>query len=612
MDIDNFLNQHEQKDLLRFLTCGSVDDGKSTLIGRLLYDSKLIFDDQLIALRKDSDKNGTTGTGEIDYALLLDGLKAEREQGITIDVAYRYFSTPKRKFIIADTPGHEQYTRNMATGASTANLAIILIDARYGVVTQTKRHAFIISLLGIKHLVVAVNKMDIVGYDQDVFNSIRKEFTQFTSQLQIPDITFIPLSALKGENVVAKSPRMPWYDGVSLLEFLETVNISNDNNLDDFRFPVQYVIRPHLDFRGFAGSVYSGVVKVGDRVRALPSQKESAIKNIVTADGDLKQAFPPQTVTLELEDEIDISSGDMIVHADNVPRTSNVFESELIWMTEEPLQKGLTYLLRHAGRNVKARVDDVIYNIDVNTLEKRSSETLKLNEIGRVAVTTTKPLYFDAYSKNRGTGSFILIHPITNTTVGAGMILERSSYDSKDSEAESGDTAVRHELSWEKGLVDVRERETRNRHKGRAVVVTGVNAESARELAKRLEQHLFRHGINSYYLSLSRLNSTVEPYIDNRHLNRDEQICRLGELSHILTEAGIIFVTALSEVNDHDLKRLKSSASGNGIAVVNLGDSAFKEIVPDINLNAESALEANLSQTLSFLSAKNIIPEDCI
>lgn len=424
MNINAFLDQHEKKDLLRFLTCGSVDDGKSTLIGRLLYDSKLIFDDQLSALRKDSEKNGTTGHGEIDYALLLDGLKAEREQGITIDVAYRYFATPKRKFIIADTPGHEQYTRNMATGASTAGLAIILIDARYGVVTQTKRHAFIISLLGIRHLVVAVNKMDLVGYDEAVFNRIRDEFAAFTERLQIPDVVFIPLSALKGDNVVDKSSRMPWYSGDPLLAVLETVDIANDNNFTDFRFPVQTVIRPNLDFRGFAGSVASGVVAVGDRIRVLPSQKETTVKAIVTADGNLERAFAPQAVTLELNEEIDISSGDMIVHPHNPPKSSRQVEAVVVWMAEAPLQEGLTCLLRHAGRNVKARIESVLYSMDVNTLEKRLSPGLGLNEIGRVAIATTKPLHFDPYSRNHATGSFILIHPITNTTVAAGMITD--------------------------------------------------------------------------------------------------------------------------------------------------------------------------------------------
>lgn len=447
MNIDAFLNAHEKKDLLRFLTCGSVDDGKSTLIGRLLADSKMIFDDQLSALHKDSEKCGTTGKGQIDYALLLDGLKAEREQGITIDVAYRYFATPKRKFIIADTPGHEQYTRNMATGASTANLAIILIDARYGVVTQTRRHAFIISLLGIRHLVVAVNKMDLANYDEQVFNRIREEFSAFVAPLQIPDVQFIPLSALQGDNVVDRSTQMPWYTGAPLLSVLETVDIAEDKNLSDFRFPVQYVIRPHLNFRGFAGTVASGVIKTGDRIRVLPSGKETSVKSIVTADGLLDQAFASQAITLELNEEIDVSSGDMIVHPHNPPKSAHHFEAMVVWMTEDLLKEGMTYLLRHGGHTVKARVDTVVYSVDVNTLEKKSVRSLGLNEIARLSINTLQPLHFDPYSKNRATGSFILIHPIHNTTVAAGMIVEGLSTSSGAENGTSVSSTLRNELA---------------------------------------------------------------------------------------------------------------------------------------------------------------------
>ncbi|MDR2850331.1 MAG: sulfate adenylyltransferase subunit CysN [Verrucomicrobiota bacterium] len=423
-DIASYLNDHEHKNLLRFITCGSVDDGKSTLIGRLLFDSKLIYDDQLSSLQDVSAKSGTTGAGEIDYALLLDGLKAEREQGITIDVAYRYFSTPQRKFIIADTPGHEQYTRNMATGASTANLAIILIDARYGVVTQTRRHAFIASLLGIRHLLVAVNKMDIGGYQEATFLGIRDAFAAFASDLDIPDIRFVPISALKGTNVVAPSPALtPWYTGPSLLTLLETVDVSQDINQTDFRFPVQVVIRPHLNFRGFAGTVASGAVKPGDRIRVLPSGKTSRVKRIVTADGDLPEAFAPQAVTLELEDEIDISSGDMIVHDGNPPRVADLFEATVIWMSETPLRPGAQVLARHAGRFVKARIESLIYAVDVNTMERKPAAELPLNGIGRVVVSTTLPLYLDPYAVNHATGSLIFVEPISNVTSGAAMVV---------------------------------------------------------------------------------------------------------------------------------------------------------------------------------------------
>ena len=618
MDIDKFLNQHEKKDLLRFLTCGSVDDGKSTLIGRLLFDSKLIYEDQLSALRRDSEKNGTTGAGEIDYALLLDGLKAEREQGITIDVAYRYFSTPKRKFIIADTPGHEQYTRNMATGASTANLAIILIDTRYGVVTQTKRHAFIISLLGIKHLVVAINKMDLVDYSQEVFNNIRQSFAEFVEHLDIPDVQYIPISALKGENVVEKSTAMPWYQGDSLLEFLETVNVASDRNFTDFRFPVQYVSRPHLDFRGFAGTVASGVVKVGDKIKVLPSLKLSKVKNIVTADGNLQEAFPPQAVTIELEDEIDISSGDMLVHINNQPKVSQHFEAVVIWMTDSQLKPGSNYLIRHAGRNVKSRVDTIIYNIDVNTLQKNKTESLTLNEIGRVVVSTTKPLYFDAYSKNHETGSFVLIDPITNATAGAGMIIEGVSFDSKqddgvkDTETRLKDHVERREFYWETGLVENKERILRNRHRGKTIVVTGSSNNAVQELATKLEQRLFRLNMNSYYLGISSINNGLDADIQNNLIERDERVRRLGELSRILTDAGLIFITALTDAGDYELNRLKVLNSPNELLIINVDESNFKTVAVDVNLASADNLESNLQSIIKLLSAKNIIPEYCI
>ena len=347
LSIEEYLDQDEKKDLLRLLTAGSVDDGKSTLIGRLLFDSKKLYEDQLSALERDSKRVGNAGAGQIDYALLCDGLKAEREQGITIDVAYRYFSTNKRKFIIADCPGHEQYTRNMITGGSTANLAIILVDARTGVITQTRRHTFLCSLLGIKHLVLAVNKMDLVDFDEKVFNNIVSDFEQFIHTFNIPDVRCIPLSALEGDNVVSHSERTPWYDGPALLEFLETVHLGNDHNLNDFRYPVQYVLRPDLDFRGFSGKIASGIVRKGDEVMALPSGKRSHVKRIVTYDGDLDYAFPPQCVTLQLEDEIDISRGEMIVHPDNVPHVGRHFEAMLVWMDEQPMDVNKSFYLKH-------------------------------------------------------------------------------------------------------------------------------------------------------------------------------------------------------------------------------------------------------------------------
>ncbi len=425
IDIKSFLDQDEKKDLLRLLTAGSVDDGKSTLIGRLLFDSKKLYEDQLDALERDSKREGNAGAGKIDYALLLDGLKAEREEGITIDVAYRYFSTNKRKFIIADTPGHEQYTRNMITGGSTANLAILLVDARTGVITQTCRHTFIVSLLGIKHLVLAVNKMDLVGFDQRVFDKISDDFKKFAGHLNIPDITCIPLSALNGDNVVELSDKTPWYKGKSLLDFLETVEIANDNNFDDFRFPVQYVLRPNLDFRGFCGTIASGIIRKGDEIVTLPSGKHSKIKSIVTYDGELDYAFPPQAVTLTLEDEIDISRGEMIVKPDNLPCVGRNFSAMMVWMDEEAMDPEKQFFIKQTTNLSRIKIENIEYKIDVNTFEKSKVDHFSLNEIGKVDITSSKPLFFDPYERNKHTGAFILIDPITNNTSGVGMIIEK-------------------------------------------------------------------------------------------------------------------------------------------------------------------------------------------
>lgn len=422
-DINAYLAQHERKELLRFLTCGNVDDGKSTLIGRLLHDSKMIYEDQLAAVQADSVKSGTTGAGKIDLALLVDGLQAEREQGITIDVAYRYFSTSTRKFIIADTPGHEQYTRNMATGASTCDLAIILIDARYGVQTQTKRHSFIASLLGIQHIIVAVNKMDLVDYSEDVFNKIKQDYLEFTQALDLHDIRFIPMSALDGDNVVNPSGHMPWYNDQPLMETLNTVKIANDRNFSDARFPVQYVNRPNLDFRGFCGTVAAGIFKKGDLITALPSGKSSKIKSIVTYEGDIEEAFSPMAVTFTLEDEIDISRGDLIVGKQSVePTISDKFRATIVWMTEKAMTPGRQYAIKLASRKVYGSISMIHHRIDVNTLEHHDANELKLNEIGSCTVSVNAPVVFDPYKLSKGTGSFIIIDRLTNGTVGAGMI----------------------------------------------------------------------------------------------------------------------------------------------------------------------------------------------
>jgi sulfate adenylyltransferase large subunit len=415
-------------ELLRFATAGSVDDGKSTLIGRLLYDTKSIFEDQLESIERTSRDRGDEQT---NLALLTDGLRAEREQGITIDVAYRYFATPKRKFIIADTPGHIQYTRNMVTGASTANLALILVDARNGLVEQSRRHAFIASLLRVPHLVLCVNKMDLVGYDEEVFNRIKSEFRQFATKLDIGDLTFIPVSALNGDNVVHRSANMPWYDGSSLLHHLEEVHIASDRNLIDARFPVQYVIRPQAqtdpelhDYRGYAGMVAGGVFKPGDDVVVLPSGLQSKVKAIDTARGAVDEAFAPMSVTVRLEDDLDVSRGDMICRPHNQPRVSQDVDAMVCWLSDQPLSVRSMYALKHTTRNVRAQVRELDYRIDVNTLHRdEAADRLSLNEIGRVRLRTTQPLFVDEYRRNRTTGSFLLIDESTGATVGAGMIL---------------------------------------------------------------------------------------------------------------------------------------------------------------------------------------------
>ena len=464
-----WLAETAKTDLLRFTTAGSVDDGKSTLIGRLLYDSKGVYEDQLASVRK-ATRN--LSTGGLDLSLLTDGLRAEREQGITIDVAYRYFATPRRKFIIADTPGHEQYTRNMATGASTANLAIVLIDARYGVLPQSRRHAYIAALLGIPHIVVAVNKMDLVDFSEKVFTAIQSDFQAFAAQVQAADLQFIPISALEGDNVVQRSTRTAWYTGPTLLEYLETVPIASDHNFTDMRFPVQYVIRPNLDFRGFAGVVASGVIRRGDSIAVLPSGRTSRVKSIVTWDGELEEAFAPMSVTVCLEDEIDISRGDMLVHPENAPHSGRRFEATVVWMNAKTLEPNRPYLLKHSTQTAQARIREIRHRVDVNSLAHQAVNQLQLNEIAVVSVETQRPLFFDPYRKNRATGSFILIDPISNETVGAGMIAQAVS------------------ATASKGRVTASERAAARGHSAFVVCLPA----GQQELAYSLERLLFDHG----------------------------------------------------------------------------------------------------------------------
>lgn len=553
-DIDAYLAQHEQKELLRFITCGSVDDGKSTLIGRLLYDSKMIYEDQLATLQQDSKTHGTTG-GNFDPALLTDGLKAEREQGITIDVAYRYFSTAKRKFIIADTPGHEQYTRNMATGASTADLAIILVDARHGVQTQTRRHSFITSLLGIKHVLVAINKMDLVEYSEEVFENIRKDYLDFAARLNITDLNFIPMSALLGENVVDPSESMGWYQGPTLMNFLESVYIGSDRNLEDFRFPVQYVNRPNLDFRGYCGTIGSGIVRKGDEIVVFPSRKTSKIEKIVTYDGELDEAFAPQAVTLTLEDEIDVSRGDIIVRPGNVPRMNDKFDAMIVWMDEESMVPGKTYQIKQATNMVTGTISTLRYTVDVNTLHRSDAPTLNLNEIGRCTLKLNEPIAFDGYRRNRSTGAFIIIDRITNVTVGAGMIQERAAHESQDHWDDEPSSDSLHETL---SAVSATEREARYGQKPVTVLLTGLTGAGKSTLCYALERRLFDEGRACSVLDGQNMRLGISKDLGFSAEERSENLRRSIEIAKLINDAGMICIAGF--VAPSEEVRLKAAS----------------------------------------------------
>lgn len=555
-DILAYLAQHERKELLRFLTCGNVDDGKSTLIGRLLHDSKMIYEDHLEAISRDSKKVGTTGD-DIDLALLVDGLQAEREQGITIDVAYRYFSTAKRKFIIADTPGHEQYTRNMATGASTCDLAIILIDARYGVQTQTKRHSFIASLLGIKHIVVAVNKMDLKDFDQDVFEQIKADYLAFADKIGLKPTTlhFVPMSALKGDNVVNKSERSPWYDGQSLMEILETVEVAGDRNFDDLRFPVQYVNRPNLNFRGFAGTLASGIVRKGDEVMALPSGKTSRVKSIVTFEGELEHAGPGQAITLTLEDEIDVSRGDMLVHADNRPQVTDSFEAMLVWMGEEPMLPGKKYDIKRATSYVPGSIPSIVHRVDVNTLEQGAASELKLNEIGRVKVALDAPIALDGYEYNRTTGAFIVIDRLTNGTVGAGMIIA-------DPVAQGGGQHGRL------AHVSTEERAARFGQQPATVLFSGLSGAGKSTLAYAVERKLFDMGRAVYVLDGQNLRHDLNKGLPQDRAGRAENWRRAAHVARQFNEAGMIALAAFVAPDAEGREQAKVLIGGERLVTV--------------------------------------------
>lgn len=534
-DIKAYLDKYEMKELLRFVAVGSVDDGKSTLIGRLLHDTGMVYEDQLAAVKKASNIEGE----EIDFSLLTDGLRAEREQGITIDVAYRFFSTDRRKFIIADTPGHVQYTRNMVTGASTANVGIILIDARLGVLQQSRRHAYIASLLGIPHLMVCVNKMDLVDYRKADFDAIVAEFAEFGKSLSFKDITFLPISALKGDNVVSNSPKTPWYDGPDVLNYLETIEITDDLNNEDFRFPVQSVLRPNLNYRGFCGQIASGSIKVGDTVLTLPSGKQSVVEGIDLLGEPIQKAVCPQSITIKLATEIDTSRGDMFVLPNNTPHVQRVIEAHLVWMSESELDSGKSYLLKHTTQTLRAQVDEVSWKKDMDTLEDVPSDTLQLNDIGRVSITCTRGLFVDSYTKNRTTGSFILVDSITNNTVAAGMIIAES--DDQDleqllKEARAG-SALRP-----KTQVSARERFERLGQRGATIWLTGLPGSGRWALAYALERRLFDEG---------RTATVVDP--TGSSMNGAISACKAA------TDAGLIAICAYTSFHKDERAKVRET-----------------------------------------------------
>ncbi|MEB0038922.1 MULTISPECIES: sulfate adenylyltransferase subunit CysN [unclassified Pseudomonas] len=621
-DILAYLGQHERKELLRFLTCGNVDDGKSTLIGRLLHDSKMIYEDHLEAITRDSKKVGTTGD-DIDLALLVDGLQAEREQGITIDVAYRYFSTAKRKFIIADTPGHEQYTRNMATGASTCDLAIILVDARYGVQTQTRRHSFIASLLGIKHIVVAINKMDLKGFDEGVFESIKADYKSFADGIALKPTTmhFVPMSALKGDNVVNHSERSPWYTGQTLMEILETVEVAADRNLTDLRFPVQYVNRPNLNFRGFAGTLASGVVHKGDEIVVLPSGKTSRVKSIVTFDGELEQAGPGQAVTLTMEDEIDISRGDLLVHADSIPQISDTFDAMLVWMAEEPMLPGKKYDIKRATSYIPGSIASISYKVDVNTLAEGPASELKLNEIGRVKVSLDTAIALDGYDSNRTTGSFIIIDRLTNGTVAAGMIIARPIV--------AGASHHDH-----KAHVATEERARRFGQQPATVLFSGLSGAGKSTLAYALERKLFDMGRAVFVLDGQNLRHDLNKGLPQTRAGRTENWRRAAHVARQFNEAGLLTLAAFVAPDAEGREQAKTLLGADRLITVYVqasptvcrerdpqglyaadGDNIPGESFPyDVPLNADLvidtqslSIEDSVKQVLELLRSRGAI-----
>jgi bifunctional enzyme CysN/CysC len=560
-DIEAYLDQNEHKELLRLLTCGNVDDGKSTLIGRLLHDTKGIYEDQLAAVAKDSKVFGTQGNA-IDLALLVDGLKSEREQGITIDVAYRYFSTSRRKYIIADTPGHEQYTRNMATGASTAEIAVILVDAKKGVTTQTRRHAFITSLLGIRKVVVAINKMDLVDYSEATFQSIRRDFLEFAARLPDRHHWFVPLSALGGDNVVDKSANMSWYNGEPLLELLDTMPLDEADNTVDMRFPVQWVNRPTPDFRGFCGTLASGSLRKGDAIVALPSGRASRIARIVSWEGDLAEASAPMSITLTLEDEIDISRGDVLCHSDNRPSISSRVSATLVWMDEKPMVPGREYWIKHGVHRTPGSVTRIVHRLDVNTLEKRDAPTLGLNEIAQVEIRTSRPLIFDAYEKNRNMGAFIVVDRLTNGTVGAGMITGSGS-------AHWDAPTLGRSRNAQHG-VTIEERETRYGQKPTTILITGLSGSGKTAIAAEVERRLFEQGRAVYTIDGLSMRKGMSRDLGFSASDRSENLRRSMEVARLFNDAGLICIASMVAPEDTVRKRARDVVGADKFFLVHL------------------------------------------
>ncbi len=531
--LEDFLKRHEAKTLLRFITCGSVDDGKSTLIGRILHDSQQILEDQLAAVTSDSRKWGTTGSGEVDLALLVDGLQAEREQGITIDVAYRYFDTEKRKYIIADCPGHEQYTRNMATGASNVDLAIILIDASRGVQVQTRRHSFIVSLLGIRHIIVAVNKMDLVGYDEKVFRKIQEDCLKIRGMKDV-DAHVVPVSALKGDNVVAAGSSMPWYKGPTIMELLDTIDVSHDQELQDLRMPVQYVNRPDHTFRGYAGTIAAGRVATGDSIMAVPSRRLSKVREIVSFDGKLASAGQAEAVTLVLEDELDITRGDTLVHPDRSPSVSRVFDAHIIWMSDTPLLPGRQYEFKLSHRYLRGTVESIQHRIDVNDLSEHPAKELKLNEVGLCRIVLAEQAAFDTYATCRTTGALIVVDRLTHATSGAGMILRSAA------PAGSQDVSV----YWQPTKITHEQRANQKAQQPCILWFTGLSGAGKSTIANAVEQALFLRGHHSYLLDGDNIRHGLNRDLDFSDAGRVENVRRIGEVAKLFVDAGMIVVTA--------------------------------------------------------------------